>query len=194
MEDKIEWLIILLIVLALIIYVMMALGTAPGPKPAAQQEVPPAYSALLRLSANPSYSNAQIVVSGILNNCGAANATLRLDGKPLEYQQAGNELTATIRPVAGTHQLSFESGPCKSSLLFETLPPACANGQSRACDAGRGCPGIQTCQNNFWGSCRGPARICNPGQKVSCAINSCVFGTTVCNACGTGWSICTAPQ
>lgn len=191
MEDKIEWAIILLIVLALLAYAMMKVG----PRPDAQQAAPPAYSALLRVSANPSYSDSPLVVSGILTNCGASNATLRLDGKSLGYQQAGgSELTATIRPTAGMHQLSLESGPCRGSLLFETRPPACRDGETRACDAGRGCPGTQTCQNNAWGPCSGPSRICNPGQRVSCPLTSCVFGVTVCNPCGTGWSACTAPK
>lgn len=192
MEDKIEWIIILLIVLALLAYAMMNAGSG---KDGAQQAAPAAYSALLRVSANPSYAGSPLTVSGILTNCGGSNATLRMDGSPLAYQQTGtSELTATIYPTVGAHQLSLESGQCTSSLSFETRAPACGNGQARTCDAGRGCPGTQTCQNNVWGPCRGPGRICNPGQKVSCAINSCVFGLTVCNPCGTGWSACTAPK
>mgnify|MGYP001606797983 CR=1 FL=1 len=191
MEDKLEWALILLVVLALIIYAMMTFGAKPLEQPA----LAPAYSAVLAVSANPSYSNAPLAVSGTLTNCGAANATLRMDGNPLAYQQDGSGgITATIRPTLGTHKLDLESGPCRDTISFETRPPACANGQARSCDAGRGCPGKQTCQNNAWGPCSGPARICNPGQKVSCPLTSCIFGVTVCNACGTGWSACTAPS
>lgn len=187
LEDKIEWALIILVVLALMIYAMMTFGQRQDEQPA----LAPAYSAVLAVSANPSYSNEPLVVSGTLTNCGDGNATLRIDGNPLAYQQIGSGgITATIRPALGTHKLELESGLCKDSLSFETRSPLCSDGQTRPCDAGRGCPGKQTCQNNAWGPCSGPARICNPGQKVSCPITSCIFGVTVCNACGTGWSDC----
>ncbi len=189
LEDKIEWLIILIVVVALIAYAMMT----AGPKQAAQN-IPPAYSAHLSLSVNPSYSGVPLVVSATLTNCGEGNATLRFDGKSVSYQQTDSEITASISPSVGTHKLEIESGRCKDSLSFETRTPLCSEGQKRACNAGRGCPGTQVCENNAWGACSGPARICSPGQKVPCAINSCVFGLTTCNACGTAWSACTAPK
>ncbi len=179
---------ILLVLLALLLYSVLGIGARQDARS------PIDYSAHIIISADPSFFGTPLNVS-VQMTCQPNGANLTLDGNPLAYATnvGGGGILATISPPAGVHQITAQSGPCRGSLAFTVLEPQCHDGEQESCENGPGCSGTQTCTGGEWGGCAAPPRICNPGQKVSCPINSCVFGLTYCNSCGTEWSECTAP-
>ena len=64
----------------------------------------------------------------------------------------------------------------------------CSNGEIRDCMKGP-CNGTQNCSDGMWGSCT-VERICEPGEVVPCAVDSCASAYKICNDCGTGYGEC----
>ena len=188
MEREIGWALILLVLLALLLYAISGIGARPSPL------TPIDYSASILVSPNPSFFGTPLNVTVRMSSCQLNDANLTLDGLAINSTDDGQELLAQIEPDVGMHNLAVVSGQCSGSLEFTTLEPACAQGRQKSCEISPGCSGEQTCDGGIWGDCQAPARICNPGQKVSCPITSCAFGVSYCDACGNGWGECAVPQ
>jgi hypothetical protein len=65
----------------------------------------------------------------------------------------------------------------------------CTSRETKACERGE-CGGTIYCIGGTWGECVQKKRICVPGKKVGCTLDSCSFGYRICNGCGTGFSEC----
>lgn len=68
--------------------------------------------------------------------------------------------------------------------------------QEKECEEGEiatcvkdGCDGTMECINGKFSSCS-IEKICVPGSKIGCAMDSCTTGYKTCNECGTGYGEC----
>lgn len=76
-----------------------------------------------------------------------------------------------------------------TTIQFTSSPQNCSDGETKTCTSGI-CTGLRTCRGGQWGDCS-VNQLCSPGSKVSCSENGCINGQKICNACGTGYGICT---
>lgn len=76
-------------------------------------------------------------------------------------------------------------------------PCSCDFGNERPCEDLLGCPGVRTCANGAWESCIATQPKCVPGTTNGdgCSLPSGLQGSSVCNACGSGYGDCSCmPQ
>lgn len=64
----------------------------------------------------------------------------------------------------------------------------CGEGQTRPCQVGN-CSGTSTCKGGSWSSCRLEI-VCEPGSRISCSEEGCVYGFRECDECGAGYGPC----
>jgi hypothetical protein len=123
--------------------------------------------------------------------CKKESLSLFLDEKAVEFSLSSGSIHAILRPKEGVHKLRLEGGKdCSASEIFEVLAAKCKEGTTKSCIDSRGCEGKSICRSGVWGACIFPTPICKPGSKTACMINSCEWGFSVCNMCGTGWGPC----
>lgn len=84
--------------------------------------------------------------------------------------------------------------PQKSDFSHEEKPipkknAECINGQKEKCTNSLDCTGYKICKEEKWSECI-VIKICKPGDKTGCFINSCQMGYSTCNKCGTAYENC----
>ena len=119
------------------------------------------------------------------SSCGKFD--LFLDRKKL----AEGETRAQAAFVAnvGKHVIEAKGNGCDRKLEFEAVARQCNDGEEQDCAIGS-CTGRQACAAGRFGNCVLPKKVCVPGTKTGCTLNSCQFGYRICNECGTGYSDC----
>ncbi|MCX8197230.1 MAG: hypothetical protein N3G80_02860 [Candidatus Micrarchaeota archaeon] len=110
-----------------------------------------------------------------------------VDGKSYGNYSSGTKMNLTLEE--GKHIISAKNQQCSSSISVEAYKRECEEKSSRECFVGN-CSGTQKCSAGKWGECILPKKICVPGQKVGCSLNSCSFGYRTCNECGTEFGPC----
>jgi hypothetical protein len=121
--------------------------------------------------------------------CGEASIKLYLDGT-IAGEEMGARATFALSPLAaGEHALSATSGECSGSLEFSVAAPACNAGETEECGIGA-CKGLRKCENGAFTECMLPKKMCVPGSATGCLLDSCSFGYSKCNECGTGYGPC----
>lgn len=90
----------------------------------------------------------------------------------------------------GQSQVPVET-PGAGPLVLSPVPKPheCEDGVYNCTDS-LGCAGYRMCQNGGWSACV-IKRICAPGSKRGCFVDSCNTGYETCNACGTAYEGCT---
>ncbi|MFA6907648.1 MAG: hypothetical protein WC263_02370 [Candidatus Micrarchaeia archaeon] len=89
----------------------------------------------------------------------------------------------------GSHVFSAQGKGCNSTLAFTVLARACAANETKECER-NGCPGIRKCAGGLFSECALLKKVCSPGEKVGCHVDSCSSGHMVCNPCGTSFGKC----
>jgi hypothetical protein len=136
-------------------------------------------------------------------------------GKPLHPRHGKNPFPGSLLKLAvaalalaalgmSVWMFSFPKTPTAYSDTQKTgaplsspgpLPVAvkeCSGNESRPCIIGQ-CQGVQKCSGGAYSDCLLPRKICIPGEKSGCTLDSCQFGYMACNSCGTGFLPC-APE
>ncbi len=119
------------------------------------------------------------------SSCG--NFTVFADGKQSAGGVSGQEFSLAL--PAGNHSIAIWNADCNATAVVQVIRPACESGAAKACMAG-GCAGTRNCIGGAWGDCELPASKCSPWEKIGCAYDSCSFGYSTCNKCGTAWGPC----
>ncbi len=185
MDDIHIWTILLLMVLALFLI---------WPRGAPEQAAaPPVPQASISFSPLPVHEGEALKVRVELppSCANLSGMALSFDNQDVPLARADAGFEAVLRPTAGAHRVQLEGAPnCRAAAGFSALPKPCAEGRNRSCTDARGCAGISQCIGGAWSACRAPSRICDAGASTPCLLNSCNWGISVCNSCGTAWSAC----
>ncbi len=112
---------------------------------------------------------------------------LLLDGKKIAVGETRAQ--AAFVANAGRHTIEAKGAQCSQKLEFEAVARQCDEGGEQDCKIGS-CTGRQACAAGRFGNCVLPKKVCVPGTKTGCTLNSCQFGYRICNDCGTGYSDC----
>ncbi|MDD5336850.1 MAG: hypothetical protein PHS02_00010 [Candidatus ainarchaeum sp.] len=70
-----------------------------------------------------------------------------------------------------------------SSIPLLNASPGCIPGVRMNCTNSLGCSGQKLCVESSWTECV-TRRVCTPGQKGACHVNSCEMGYATCDSCG----------
>ncbi|MFA5077532.1 MAG: hypothetical protein WC488_03850 [Candidatus Micrarchaeia archaeon] len=84
-----------------------------------------------------------------------------------------------------------EKAPGSAISPINTTQDGCTPGLRLNCTNTLGCEGRKLCVEGKWTECV-TQRICAPGQKGACSVNSCEMGYATCNSCGTAYENCTS--
>lgn len=68
--------------------------------------------------------------------------------------------------------------------------PECIFGQQIPCSNYMNCTGHRVCRGGKWSECI-IWKLCTPGTKTGCFVDSCRMGYATCNSCGTAYENCT---
>ena len=130
-----------------------------------------------------------ISVSGE-STCG--NVSLFVDGKEIQARNVDGTFSASLTAVIGAHNITAEGDGCAASSGVTVLNRECSGNETISCTV-NGCDGYKPCVDGRFGACRKNKRVCKPGSRMGCSLNSCSFGYMICNECGTGYGHC-APR
>ncbi|VVB57614.1 Uncharacterised protein [uncultured archaeon] len=191
MEDSYKWTLLALAVLAAVLFLAW-----PHPAPPADEGPlvqSPAVS--LTLTPSPAYEGQGVRVQAVLApECpDASGLHLSLDGRPLAFRVSDGRLEASFVPASGTHRVQLSGRSCAAAAVLQVTAAPCAGGTNRTCADSRGCAGQSVCTGGVWSVCRLPERICDPGARIPCSTDSCHWGFSICNSCGTAWGECLPP-
>ncbi len=167
----------------MILAAIMALALLAPPK--SQAAAPDGAKIEIFLSGpSPFFENGS-ATARVFSSCGSF--AVFLDGRKIS--EGASRADAVFAPRAGEHLLSAANEKCTSSVSFAVVRRECSANQSRPCNVGA-CLGKQKCAGGVFSECVLPRRICVPGEKAGCSLDSCQFGYMACNQCGTGFGEC----
>jgi len=165
----------------------------------ASPPTPPASSSLLTLKTDKaSYLPGETaLLSGASQSCGDVIEfylnTVAFANITLVSINATYSYNLTLPETEGEYLVRAESAQCAESVQISVRNQVCAPGELRACVRSDGCTGTQVCGSWGWGSCS-IKRICVPGERVTCAYDTCNSGYWICNECGTEYGNCINPN
>ena len=128
-----------------------------------------------------------LVQARAFSSCG--NFSLFLDEE--ELASGENRIEVSFLARTGEHLLYAKSASCYAKKAFTVQARECAEGENRTCAFGQ-CKGVQFCINGKFSECYPEKKVCVPGERRGCSLNSCQFGYMVCDPCGTGFGPCKA--
>ena len=190
LENSTQFTLLSLLAMALIFFLLWPHPTGADESSASQAPAP-----ALSIEPSSAYENQTVRVQASLPPAcpGASGLTLTLDGQPLAFHLSNGQLDASLTAPLGAHRVQLSGASCSAAAGFRVIEAPCVSGRSKACAGAGGCTGQSVCNAGAWSACRLPERVCDPGQRIPCTSDSCHWGFSACNSCGTAWGPCTPP-
>ncbi len=155
----------------------------------------PAPQIIISFEPSSAFENQTVQVYAALPpSCpGREGLTLTLDNMPVNFNLSDHLLSASVSALSGAHRVQLSGASCSVVNVLHVSPRPCTEGATRACTDSIHCAGQSVCAGGAWNACRVPPRICDPGTRIPCSTDSCKWGFSNCNSCGTQWGECLPP-